>query len=530
MKLSSIDVAIICAYFLAVLGVGYYLRDKMKTSSDFLLTNHALSHWVTGIAFMSANLGSLEIMGHIANGAKYGMRTNHWYWTGAIPAMLFLGIFMVRYYYANGVRSVPEYLRLRFDHRAHLLNSISFAVVTVLMSGINMFAFAVVFNSMLGWPFTASVLLSAGVVLIYTFWGGLSSSIYNEVLQFVLIVVGFLPLSFIGLHEVGGWKGLVAKLPDGYLHTWKGMGAAGDPLGVSWWVMIVGIGLTAAPAYWCTDFLLVQRALAARNLDSARKTPLVAAVPKMLFPSIVTLLGMIALAVAPNLVTKDYNLALPFLMGRYYRGGMLGLGLTALLASFMSGMAGNITAFNTVFTYDLYQTYLVKNRPDAHYLRVAKMATVWGTVLSTASAYIVLNFDNLMDYMQLIGILFISPFFVVFFLGMFWKRPSASAGFYGMVAGVSGAFLEYVLYRLHVLHFSTPMASNIWTAVWGLVAGLLVMLVITLLTDPPGENKLKGLVFSYAAQSQTTQRWHRRPEFYAVVVLAMFIYLNVKFF
>jgi len=427
MKLSPFDVGIICAYFLVVLGVGYYLKDKMRTSSDFLLTNHSLSHWVTGIAFMSANLGSLEVMGHIANGAKYGMRTNHWYWTGAIPAMVFLGIFMVRYYYANGVRSVPEYLRRRYDYRAHLLNSLSFALVTILMSGINMFAFAVVFNSMLGWTFTASVLLSASVVLIYTFWGGLASSIYNEVLQFFLIVVGFLPLSFIGLHEVGGWKGLTARLPDGYLHTWKGMGAPNDPLGVSWWVMVVGIGLTAAPSYWCTDFLLVQRALAARDLDAARKTPLVAAVPKMLFPSIVTLLGMIALAVAPSVVTKDYNLALPLLMGRYYHGGMLGLGLTALLASFMSGMAGNITAFNTVFTYDVYQTYIVKDRSDDHYLRVAKMATVWGTLLSCASAYIVLNFDNLMDYMQLIGILFISPFFIVFFLGMFWKRPSASA-------------------------------------------------------------------------------------------------------
>ena len=375
MKLSPFDVSIICAYFLVVLGVGYYLKDKMRTSSDFLLTNHSLSHWVTGIAFMSANLGSLEVMGHIANGAKYGMRTNHWYWTGAIPAMVFLGIFMVRYYYANGVRSVPEYLRRRYDYRAHLLNSLSFALVTILMSGINMFAFAVVFNSMLGWTFTASVLLSASVVLIYTFWGGLASSIYNEVLQFFLIVAGFLPLSFIGLHEVGGWKGLTARLPDGYLHTWKGMGAPSDPLGVSWWVMVVGIGVTAAPSYWCTDFLLVQRALAARDLDAARKTPLVAAVPKMLFPSIVTLLGMIALAIAPSVVTKDYNLALPLLMGRYYHGGMLGLGLTALLASFMSGMAGNITAFNTVFTYDVYQTYLVKDRSDDHYLRVAKMAT-----------------------------------------------------------------------------------------------------------------------------------------------------------
>jgi len=308
------------------------------------------------------------------------------------------------------------------------------------------------------------------------------------------------------------------------------MGAPNDPLGVSWWVMVVGIGLTAAPSYWCTDFLLVQRALAARDLDAARKTPLVAAVPKMLFPSIVTLLGMIALAVAPSVVTKDYNLALPLLMGRYYHGGMLGLGLTALLASFMSGMAGNITAFNTVFTYDVYQTYIVKDRSDDHYLRVAKMATVWGTLLSCASAYIVLNFDNLMDYMQLIGILFISPFFIVFFLGMFWKRPSASAGFYGMVAGVSGAFLEYLLYRLHVLRFSTPMASNIWTAVWGLAGGLIVMLAVTLLTDPPTEQKLEGLVYSYAAHSRTSARWYHSPEFYAAVVLVMFVYLNIKFF
>jgi len=530
MKLSPVDVAIICAYFGLVLGVGYYLRNKMRTSSDFLLTNHSLSHWITGIAFMSANLGSLEVMGHIANGAKYGMRTNHWYWIGAIPAMVFLGIFMVRYYYANGVRSVPEYLRMRYDYRSHLLNSISFAVMTVLMSGINMFAFALVFRSMLGWSFTASVLLSASVVLLYTFWGGLSSSIYNEVLQFFLIVAGFLPLSFIGLHEVGGWKGLVARLPEGYLHTWKGMNAPGDPLGVSWWVMVVGLGLTAAPGYWCTDFLLVQRALAARNLDSARKTPLVAAIPKMLFPAIVTLLGMIALTVAPGVVTKDYNLALPMLMGRYYHSGLLGLGLTALLASFMSGMAGNITAFNTVFTYDLYQTYLVKGRPDHHYLRMAKMATIWGTLLSACSAYIVLNFDNLMDYMQLVGILFISPFFIVFLLGMFWKRPSASAGFYGMVAGVSGAFLEYILYRLHVLHFSTPMASNMTTAVWGLVAGLIVMLIVISFTDPPGEEKLKGLVYSYAAHTRTSDRWYRSPEAYALVVAAVFVYLNVKFF
>jgi SSS family solute:Na+ symporter len=529
MKLGPLDFLIIGTYFLAVLGVGYWLKDKIKTSADFLLSGRNFSHWITGIAFMSANLGALEVMGHTANGAKYGMRTNHWYWIGAIPAMLLLGVFMVRYYYANGVRSVPEYLRMRYDHRAHIMSAFSFAVVTVLMSGIDMFAFAVVFRSMLGWPFTVSVLLASGVVLIFVFWGGLSSSIYNEFLQFFLIVIGILPLTFIGLHEVGGWSGLAAKLPEQYLHTWKGMAGPGDPLGVPWWVMVVGLGLCAAPAYWCTDFLLVQRALAAKDLASSRKTPLVAAIPKMLFPGLVTVQGMIALAVAPAIVTRDYNLALPTLMGRYYHTGMLGLGLTALLASFMSGMAGNITAFNTVFTYDIYQTYFAKGRTDSHYLRVGKTATVVGTALACASSYIVLFFNNLMDYMQLIGILFISPFFIVFFLGMFWKRPSATAGFCGMVAGLSGATLEYVLYRLGVLTYASPMASNVWMAVWGFVAGLVTVVLVSLLTAPPADEKLKGLVYSGVAKEKDSTVWYRTPVFYAVIVLVLFVVLNIKF-
>jgi SSS family solute:Na+ symporter len=530
MRLSPLDFGIIAAYFVLVLGVGYWLKGKMKTSADFLLSNRSFSHWVTGIAFMSANLGALEVMGHAANGAKYGMRTNNWYWIGAVPAMVFLGLFMVRYYYANGVRSVPEYLRMRYDLRAHILNASSFAIVTILMSGIDMFAFAVVFRSMLGWPFTASVFLASGVVLVFVFWGGLSSSIYNEFLQFFLIVIGFLPLTFIGLHEVGGWGGLVARLPEQYLHTWKGMGGPGDPLGVPWWVMVVGLGLCASPAYWCTDFLLVQRALAAKNLDSSRKTPLVAAIPKMLFPAIVTVQGMLAVAIAPAIVKSDYNLALPFLMGRYYHSGMLGLGLTALLASFMSGMAGNITAFNTVFTYDLYQTYFVKKRADRHYLKVAKIATIVGTCIACASSYIVLYFNNLMDYMQLIGILFISPFFIVFLLGMFWKRPSATAGFYGMVAGLSGATLEYILYRLGVLKFVSPMASNIWMAVWGFAAGLLVTVVLSLTTTPPPEETLKGLVYSRTQEPRESVSWYRRPLTYAIVVLVIFAVLNIKFF
>ena len=530
MKLSPVDFAIIISYFVLVLGVGYFLKGRIQSSSDFLLTDRTLTHWITGIAFMSANLGSLEIMGHIANGAKYGMRTNHWYWTGAIPAMVFCGLFMMRYYYTNGIRSVPEYLRMRFDHRAHLLNAISFAIVTILMSGINMFAFAVVFRSMLGWPFTASVLLSAGVVLLYTFWGGLASSIWNEVLQFFLIIFGFLPLAFIGLHEVGGWNRLLARLPEQYVHTWKGMGASGDPLGVDWWVMVVGVGLTAAPAYWCTDFLLVQRALAAKNLSSARKTPLVAAFPKMLFPGIVTVLGMVALAIAPEIVTKDYNLALPILLGRYYKHGMLGLGLTALLASFMSGMAGNVTAFNTVFTYDLYQTYLVKGKSDSHYLAVGRWATIWGTALSCVAAYVALSFDNLMDYMQLLGALSIAPFFIVFALGMFWKRVSATAAFYGLLAGLTSCFTEYTLYRAGVLHFKSPMASNVWTSVWAFAGGTTVTVLASLLIPAPDPKKIKGLTYAYSHKLPRDQNWLYSPEFLAVAVLLVYGLLNFKFF
>lgn len=527
--LSWIDGAIIAAYFVAVLTIGFVLKQTIHTSADFLLSKRSFSHWITGIAFMSANLGALEVLGHTANGAKYGMRTNNWYWIGAIPSMVFLGLFMMRYYYSNGVRSVPEYLRLRYDNRAHLLNAASFAVVTVLMAGIDMFAFAVVFQAMLGWNFTANIVLAAGVVLVFVALGGLASSIYNEFLQFFLIVAGFLPLTFLGLHAVGGWKHLLAQLPAQYTHTWAGMGQPGDPLGTPWWVMVVGLGLCSAPAYWCTDFLLVQRAMAAKNLDSARKTPLVAAVPKMLFPVIVTVQGMLALVIAPGIVTHNYNLALPVLMNHFYGSGMLGLGITALLASFMSGMAGNITAFNTVFTYDIYQGYLVKHKDDRHYLTVGRIATVAGTVLACVSSYIALHFNNLMDYMQLVGILFISPFFVAFLAGMVWKRPSATAGFASMVGGFLGALLQYLLYHFGVIHYTSPMAANIWTAVWGFGAGILALFLFTFATSAPAQAKLSGLVYK-RDRNYVRDVWYRTPEFYALVVTAAFIALNIIFF
>ena len=531
--LAIADLAIIACYFVVVLGVGFSLKGKMKTSSDFLLSRRNFSHWFTGIAFMSANLGALEVMGMVANGAKYGMRTNHWYWIGAIPAMAFLGLFMVRFYYTNGIRSVPEYLRLRFDRRAHLLSALSFAVVTVLMAGIDMFAFAVIFHSMLNWPFALSVCLAGSVVLLFVFWGGLSSSIYNECIQFFLIIAGFLPLTFIGLHAVGGWHALLAKLPAGYVHTWAGMSGPGDPLGVPWWVMIVGEGLCAAPAYWCTDFLLVQRAMAARDLAAARKTPLVAAIPKMFFPFIVTVQGMIALAIAPSVVSHNYNLALPVMLSTFYGHGMLGIGITALLASFMSGMAGNITAFNTVFTYDIYQTYIAGGKSDRHYLALGKAATIVGTLLACGSSLIVAYFNNLMDYMALVASLFISPFFAIFLIGMLWKRPSATAGFFGMLGGLTAASGEYVLYRCGILHFISPMAANLWSAVWGLSGGVAVMVTLSFLTRPPGAARLKGLVAARGhdlAVSELNLAWFRQPWFYAAIVVGLFAALNLAFF
>jgi len=531
MNLAAIDRLIITAYFLAVLGVGFLLKRRVRSSDDFFLSGRSLPLWVTGIAFMAANLGSLEIMGMVANGAKYGMLTNHFYWVGAIPAMVFLGVFMMPFYYQNRVRSVPEYLRHRFDNRTHALNALTFAVMTVLMSGINMFALAVVFKTMLGWSFNFSVLVSAGVVVVYTFLGGLSSSIYNEVLQFCLIVLGFLPLSIMGLRAAGGWEGLKARLPESLLHTWRQMGAASDnAFGASWFAVAFGLGFVMSFAYWCTDFLLVQRAMAARSLAAARRTPLLAAVPKMFFPFLVTVPGLCAMALFDGQLTSDYNATLPLMLQRFYGPGLLGIGLTALLASFMSGMAGNVTAFNTVWTYDLYQSYLAPGRTDRHYLNVGRITTVIGTALSVATAYIVLRFDNLMDYMQLIASFFISPLFATFLLGMFWRRCNRTGAFYGMIAGIAGSMGHYLAYRFGLLDYRTQMAPNFWGAICGWTCAMVVTVTLSLLTPPPREATLRGLVYSgNPAGISEARPWYRTVVFQAACVLAATIALNVIF-
>src|SRR4051812_5826292 len=387
-----IDYAVMVIYFAFVLGIGFALKRFMKTSTDFFLSGRSIPAWITGLAFISANLGAQEVIGMGASGAKYGIATSHFYWIGAVPAMVFLGIFMMPFYYGSRARSVPEYLKLRFDEKTRGLNAISFAVMTVFSSGISLYAVGLLLQAILGWDFTVSIIVSAAVVLVYVFLGGLTSAIYNEVLQFFLIVFGFAPLVILGMIDVGGWNGLQTRLaavasangfgPRAWSESWSYMGSASsNPMGIEWFGLVMGLGFVLSFGYWCTDFLVVQRAMAADSMSAARRTPLIASVPKMLFPFLVILPGMIAIALTthPNpgaapLMTStadggyNYNMALPLMLARYYPAGLLGLGLTALMASFMSGMAGNVTAFNTVWTYDIYQSYLAPNRSDAHYL------------------------------------------------------------------------------------------------------------------------------------------------------------------
>jgi len=531
MKLAWIDYSIIVIYFVFVTGVGYTLKRYMRTSEDFFLSGRSIPAWITGLAFMAANLGALEVMGMAANGAKYGMLTCHFYWVGAIPAMVFVAIFMMPFYYGSKVRSVPEYLKLRFNEATRGLNAISFAVMTVLMSGINMFAMALVFRSILGWSMDFSILVSAGVVLVYIFWGGLTSSIYNEVLQFFLIVFGFLPLAYLGLRETGGMDGLFSRLPQGFAETWANLRRASDnPMGIEWVGMVLGLGFVLSFGYWCTDFLVVQRAMAARNMVAAKRTPLIAAVPKMFFPLLVILPGLVALATMPNEVRADYNNALPLMLERYYPTGLLGLGLTALLASFMSGMAGNVTAFNTVWTYDIYQSYLRPNESDDHYLRMGRRATVVGVLVSVGTAYIVMHFNNLMDYMQLLFSFFNAPLFATFVLGMFWRRATPWGAFWGLLSGILSAAGHYLLVALEVLHYGSDMTANFYGAIVAWSVCFVVTIAVSFVTRRKPEKELVGLVYGLTPKEpEPVRSWMARPSTMAWGVMILALLLNLWF-
>jgi SSS family solute:Na+ symporter len=563
MTLSAIDWLLMFVYFAFVLGVGFALKRYTRTSKDFFLAGQSIPAWVCGLAFLSANLGAQELIGMAASGAKYGIATSHFYWIGAVPAMVFLGVFMMPFYYGSRARSVPEYLRLRFDEKTRAFNAFSFALMTVFSSGISMYAMARLLGVLhifdapvlaMGFGpqyiFHASVLLSALIVLAYVLLGGLSSAIYNEVLQFFLIVAGFLPLVYLGMRDVGGWDGLRATLPTAFVHAWRGMGSPEtNPMGVEVIGLGMGLAFVLSFGYWCTDFLVVQRAMAANSMSAARRTPLIGAFPKMLFPFLVILPGLIALSgglipYKPGTTERDFDLAIPVMLLHYFPPGLLGLGLTALLASFMSGMAGNVTAFNTVWTYDIYQAYLNKNASDRHYLMVGRLATVFGIGASILTAYVAAQFNNIMDVLQLVFAFVNAPLLATFLLGMFWKRTTGHGAFTGLLAGTAAAALHHGLTLpagavpgvkggwLAVTHtYYSEMAQNFWTAIDAWTVCFVVTILVSLVTRPRPDAELTGLVYSLTPrQDDGETRWYMRPAVLGVIVLAGVALLNIVFY
>jgi SSS family solute:Na+ symporter len=584
-------------YFVFVLGIGFALKRYMRTSNDFFLAGRSIPAWVCGLAFISANLGAQEVIGMGASGAKYGIITSQFYWIGAIPAMVFVGVFMMPFYYGSKARSVPEYLRMRFDEKTRAVNAFSFAVMTIFSSGISMYAMALLIQT-LGlfhgiipdqYVFHVSIILSAVIVLGYIFLGGLTSAIYNEVLQFFLIVAGFAPLVWIGLRNVGGWEGIKRTLPATMTHSWKGLAhSSTNTLGVEWVGLAMGLGFVLSFGYWCTDFLVIQRAMAADSEVSARRVPLIASIPKMFFPFLVILPGLIAITVTSHMATPaaivthspnghvlpldeqhphgiipekmdaitgkpvldtngnpvyNYDLAIPVMLLHFFPTGILGLGLTALLASFMSGMAGNVTAFNTVWTYDIYQAYINKKGTDAHYLWMGRMATIGGVVLSIGAAYAVTNFNNIMDALQLVFSIVNAPLFATFLLGMFWKRTTGHGAFTGLLAGTGAALLHHgltiptdALPGMHggwiaiVHHYPSDMAQNFWTAIFAFSVNLIVTIAVSLATKPREEAELVGLVYSLTPKPEEGHlSWYEKPATLAVGVLTLLVVLNLVF-
>jgi SSS family solute:Na+ symporter len=548
--LTFVDYAILAIYFAFVLGIGWVLKKGVSTSEDFLTSGRSVPVWITSLAFVATNLGAQEMIGMCASGAKYGIMTAHFYWVGAIPAMLFVGLFMMPFYYGSKARSVPEYLKMRFDEKTRALNAVTFAVMTIVSSGASMYVLGLLFQMLLGWSFEASILLSAAIVLVYTLLGGLTSAIYNEVLQFFLIVLGFAPLSILAVWKAGGWDGIVARIPPVMTSAWQHMGSAADnPMGIEVFGMIAGLGFVLSFGYWCTNFLVVQRAMAADSMSAARRTPLIAAFPKMFLPFIVIMPGIAALALTTMgtgyaLPLKpgggpDYDQVLTTLMVQFYPSGMLGVGLTALLASFMSGMAGNVTAFNTVWTYDIYQSYIKKNAPDSHYLLVGRITTVVGIALSIAAAYIAQMFNNIMDLLQLVFGFVNAPLFATFLLGMFWKRTTGHGAFFGLLSGTAAAALTHGLtvaegkggwMGMQVTTFHSTMAQNFWLSIWAWSACFVVTVLISYATRPRPVVELQNLVYGMTeAPAKETLPYMQRPWPLAIIVGILTLILNLIF-
>ena len=557
LNLNWIDALVILTYFIFVLGIGYVLKKKMKTSNDFLMSGRSIPMWVASLAFISANLGAQEVLGMAASGAKYGLFTTHFYWLGAAIAMVFLGIFMMPFYYGSRARSVPEYLALRYDEKTRGFNAITFAIMTIFSSGISLYALAALLEIMLGWSFNASIFVASLVVLGYTYLGGLTSAVYNEVLQFFLIVLGIAPVVYLGLHNLGGWEGVKAALEGtNLLHVWKGMGdSSTNPLGTNYMSLVFGLGFVLAFGYWCTDFLVVQRAMVTKNINDAQMTPIYAAVPKIFMPLIVILPGIIALVLmktdAGYAIPQakgggyDYNMTLPSLLQHYYPNGLLGVGLTALIASFMSGMAGNVTAFNTVFTFDIYQSYIKKGASDQHYLNVGKAVTVLGIAASVATAYLARSFDNIMDFLQLVFGFINAPLFATFFLGMFWKKATANGAFYGLITGTlaaaathgltvaegKGGWLSHLLGSSPVYEYGSSMGQNFNIASVAFISCFIVTWLLSLVTKRRKESELVGLVYSLTERQKTGHYvWYKSPVIVGSLVVIATIIFNIIFY
>jgi len=556
LNLGWLDYLLVAIYFVFVLGIGFIARSQISSSLDFFLSGRRLPAWVTGLAFISANLGAIEIMGMAANGAQVGLSTMHYYWIGAIPAMLFLGVVMMPFYYGSKVRSVPEFMRRRFGPGAHLVNAISFACAQVLIAGVNLFLLATVINALVGWPRWLSLVVAAVVVLSYITLGGLSAAIYNEVLQFFVILAALVPLTVFGLIRVGGWNGLKDKVVDAVnangrvtatvneqLTTWPGNALSGFDSPV-WSVIgiVFGLGFVLSFGYWTTNFVEVQRAMASDSISAARRSPIIATFPKMFIPFVIIVPGMIAAAAIGDMIHLKttgeggvtYNDAMLLMIRDILPNGLLGVAVAGLLASFMAGMAANISAFNTVFSYDIWQTYIVKNRPDGYYTLVGRLATVVATILAIFTALIAAGYSNLMDYLQTLFGFFNAPLFATFILGMFWKRMSSTAGWTGLVAGTLSAVGVFLLGETGVLDLPGQGVPFL-AASAAFVVDIVVSVAVTMVTTPKPATELVGLVYSETSKDVFTdpdsagKPWFYRPVPLAAVALALTIALNIIF-
>jgi SSS family solute:Na+ symporter len=551
--LSTADFIIVVFYFALVLTIGFYLRGRANTGEDFFMAGREMTAWVAGLSFLSANLGALELMGWAGSAYQYGILATHWYWVGAIPAMLFLALVMMPFYYISKTHSVPGYLKLRFGEPARAVSAVSFAFMTVLMSGVNMFAMAKVMQIVLGWDINVSIWLSAATVAIYVALGGLRSAIFNEVLQFFLIWAGALLIPILGLYEAGGWANMkmqiAARASEQYVHLWSGLGSfTSNPMGIHWTGIVFGLGAVISMGYWTTDFLVVQRILAAKDIRSAEMAPIIGAGFKMLVPLIVILPGLIGLAVLPMKLVPEsvaaatgahsYNDVLPLMLARYCGPGLLGLGITALIAGFMSGMAGNVTAFTTVWTYDIYRPLINNKGTDHHYVNMGRWTTVIGVLISIGTAYLVMQFASIMDYVQALFSFFIAPLFGTVVLGMLWKRATGPGGFLGLLCGtmssigmwawvkVDPSALRYVALSPN----AKALAQDMYQALWSFIVCVIVTVVVSLATKPKADAELTGLVYGMTeVPSVGNIPLYRKPIFWAGVVAVVFFVLNIIF-